>query len=58
MSLAGELLLGPVRAALTRCADGCPASRVKVVRAQGGDDAGLRGAAAYWADAQPASSSE
>ena len=50
MSQAGELLLGPVREALERCDDGCPASRVKVVRAQGGDDVGLRGAAAYWAE--------
>jgi glucokinase len=57
MSQAGELILGPVRAALTRCADGCPASRVKVVRAQGGDDAGLRGAAAYWAETRSAPNS-
>ena len=50
MSQAGELLLGPVREALAGCAAGCPASRARVVRAQGGDDVGLRGAAAYWAE--------
>jgi glucokinase len=57
MSQSGELLLGPVRDAFAKCADGCPASLVKVVRAQGGDDAGLKGAAAYWADtrSEPAS---
>ena len=48
MSQAGELLLGPIRDMLLRCSDGCPGSRVKVVRATGGDDAGLKGAAAYW----------
>ena len=46
MSQAGELLLDPVRRAL----ESCPASRPSVVRADAGDDAGLKGAAAYWAD--------
>jgi len=50
MSQAGELLLGPVRAILERCGSGCPASHAKVVRAEGGDDVGLRGAGAYWLD--------
>ena len=46
MSQAGELLLDPVRRAL----ESCPTSRPSVVRADAGDDAGLKGAAAYWAD--------
>ena len=50
MSRSGELLLGPVRRALSQCGDGCPASRAKVVRAQGDDDVGLMGGVAYWAD--------
>ena len=48
MSQAGELLLGPIRERLERC--GCAASKAKVVKAQGGDDVGLRGAYAYWMD--------
>ena len=52
MSEAGDLLLGPVRTMLGRCSADCPGSRVNVVRADGGDDVGLRGAAAYWADSQ------
>ena len=50
MSQAGNLLLEPVRQALGACAASCPASRASVVRAAAGDDAGLKGAAAYWAD--------
>ena len=50
MSQAGELLLGPVRERLKRCGKGCVASKVKVVKAQGDDDVGLRGAYAYWMD--------
>ena len=50
MSRSGELLLGPVRRALSQCGDGCPASRAKIVRAQGDDDVGLMGGVAYWAD--------
>ena len=50
MSQAGELLLGPVREQLKRCGDSCVASRAKVVKAQGDDDVGLRGAYAYWMD--------
>ncbi len=50
MSQAGELLLGPVREKLARCGNVCPASQAKVVRAEGGDDVGLRGGYAYWTD--------
>ena len=50
MSQAGSLLLDPVRQALGACPASCPASRASVVRADAGDDAGLKGAAAYWAD--------
>ena len=46
MSQAGDLLLDPVREMLEKR----PGSRVSVVRAATGDDAGLKGAAAYWAD--------
>ncbi len=48
MSQAGDLLLGPVRDAFNACQPGCPAIGVRVVRAEGGDDAGLKGAAALW----------
>ena len=48
MSQAGDLLLGPVREAFSACHPGCPAAGVKVVRAEGGDDSGLKGAAALW----------
>ena len=50
MSQAGELLLGPVRERLERCGAACPVSRAKVVKAEGGDDVGLRGGLAYWMD--------
>ena len=50
MSQADELLLGPVREQLKRCGTGCVASKAKVVKAQGDDDVGLRGAYAYWLD--------
>ena len=50
MSQAGDLLLEPVRKVLGTCDPACPASRTMVVLANGGDDVGLRGAAAYWAD--------
>ena len=46
MSQAGDLLLDPVREMLEKR----PGSRVSVVRAATGDDAGLKGAVAYWAD--------
>ena len=52
MSQAGELLLGPVADRLGTCDASCPASRTRVVKATGGDDVGLKGAAAYWADQQ------
>ena len=52
MSRAGELLLDPIRKALSQCGDLCPASKAEVVLAEGDDDVGLRGAAAYWADYQ------
>ena len=48
MSHAGALLFDPIRSMLTRCGAGCPAADAKVVLATGGDDVGLRGAAAYW----------
>lgn len=47
---AGELLLGPIRAALARLGPRHLASRIEVVRAALGDDAGLAGAAG-WSDA-------
>ncbi len=50
MSQADDLLLNPVREQLQRCGDDCVASKVKVVKAQGDDDVGLRGAYAYWLD--------
>ncbi len=50
MSQAGEMLLGPVRRRLANCGRACPASRVSVVKAAGGDDVGLRGGFAYWMD--------
>ena len=50
MSPAGELLLEPIREMFTKCSVACVCSEVRVVRASGGDDVGLRGAAAYWAD--------
>ena len=50
MSRAGELLVGPVRAMLASCGHVCPASRARLALASGGDDVGLKGAAAYWAD--------
>lgn len=50
MSQAGELLLGPVRRELATCGRACPASRARVVPADGGDDVGLRGGFAYWMD--------
>jgi glucokinase len=48
MSQADDLLLGPVRERLGRCAGGCSASTCEVVQAAGGDDVGLLGAFAYW----------
>ena len=50
MSWAGDLLLDPIRKALSRCGDHCPASSAEVVPAQGDDDVGLMGGAAYWAE--------
>ncbi len=50
MSQAGDLLLGPVRAMLARSDARFLTARVKVVRAAGGDDVGLKGAVAYWND--------
>ena len=52
MSQAGDLLLDPVREMLMQCGAGCPASRARVVQANGGDDVGLRGAMVYWTDYQ------
>lgn len=55
VSRAGELLLGPLRARLESCTDGCPVSGRDVFIAAAGDDAGLLGAFAYARDlsAQP-----
>ncbi len=50
MSRSGELLLAPIRERLARCRPNCAASTAKVVKAQGADDVGLRGAYAYWMD--------
>ena len=50
MSRTGDLLLDPIRKALSQCRDLCPASRAGVVLAHGDDDVGLRGGAAYWAE--------
>ena len=50
MSRSGELLLAPIRERLARCRPNCAASTAKVVKAQGDDDVGLRGAYAYWMD--------
>ena len=50
MSQAGALLLDPIRTMLIHCGASCPASRAEVVQARGGDDVGLRGAAAYWTE--------
>jgi len=35
---------------LAQCGLACPASQPSVVRAVGGDDVGLKGAAPYWAE--------
>ena len=50
MSRAGDLLLGPVRDKLAQRGLGGPEVQPRVVVAQAGDDAGLRGGRAYWAD--------
>ncbi|MCH8087239.1 MAG: ROK family protein [Chloroflexi bacterium] len=50
MSRSGDLLLNPIRRMLAECGGVCPSSRAVVVEAQGGDDVGLRGAAAFWAE--------
>ena len=50
LSNAGELLLGPVRERLARAPAVLPLRPEDVVRATGGDDAGLRGAYALWLD--------
>ena len=50
MSEAGDLPLDPIRAKLRDIGPGRLSSIPNVVRAIGGDDAGLRGAAAYWGD--------
>lgn len=50
LSQAGDLILDPIRKMLAERAQNFPASRAKVVLASGGDDVGLKGAAAYWSD--------
>ncbi len=50
MSQSGDMLLNPVRDMLRGAGPFKAASQVKVVRAEGGDDVGLKGAAAFWSD--------
>ena len=50
MSQTGALLLDPIRAMLAQCREAGACKRVRLAVAQGGDDMGLKGAAAYWAD--------
>lgn len=50
LSNAGDLLLGPVRERIARAPAVLPLRPEDVVRATGGDDAGLRGAYAFWLD--------
>ena len=52
MSKSGDMLLDPVRRMLEEFGPFRPASNVRVVQAAGGDDVGLKGAAAFWADYQ------
>ena len=50
VSRSGELLLGPQRARLESCTDGCPVGGRDVFIAAAGDDVGLMGAFAYARD--------
>ncbi|MDA1348686.1 MAG: ROK family protein [Chloroflexi bacterium] len=52
MSQAGDLLLGPVRKLLSECPRAGFCRRTRVVRAEGGDDVGLKGAAAFLSDSR------
>ena len=52
MSQAGDLLLGPVRKLLSECHRAGVCRRTRVVRAEGGDDVGLKGAAAFLSDSR------
>ena len=52
MAQAGDLLLEPIRARLREGGATGSAAVARVVRAEGGDDVALKGAAAYWTDYQ------
>ncbi len=52
MSKSGDMLLDPVRKMLEQTGPFRSALNVRVVRASGDDDVGLKGAAAFWADYQ------
>ncbi len=52
MSQSGDMLLDPVRKMLEQTGPFRSALNVRVVRASGDDDVGLKGAAAFWADYQ------
>ena len=53
MTTAGEPLLQPMRALLAKAGPYALASRVRVIKAQTGDDVGLLGGAAYWSETHP-----
>lgn len=53
MTTAGEPLLQPIRDLLAKSGPYALASRVRVVKAETGDDVGLLGAAAYWSETHP-----
>ncbi len=50
LSQAGDLILDPIRQMLVEQGKNFPASLAKVALTSGGDDVGLKGAAAYWSD--------
>ena len=50
LSMASEILLEPIRQVLREEGGSFPASQVRVAKAMSGDDAGLKGAVAYWID--------
>ena len=50
LSRASDILLEPIRQVLREEGGSFPASQVRVVKAMNGDDAGLKGAVAYWID--------
>ena len=52
MAKTGDMLLDPMRALLKQAGPYRLASSVRVVKAEAGDDVGLKGAAAFWTDHQ------